>query len=406
MGTSRGGDWRSFMSMIQGRKSTILFALLLVTISLITYSFHGTIEVETLSFHDGTNIDNPNDSVVQSQHPQDPASPVPPDKLPPSNPHADGDALNPSSNKPPVDESSVESGVAASIQSVSTSDALLMPLSGGVPLRVMFLGASVTRGAVSVGNLGYRSPLRDRLAALGNPVNFVGSQRVGAFKDNDLEAYPGNRIDQVHDHASHIVPKTKPNVFVLHVGSNDCLQKHDTGNAGTRMRTLIDYLFKASPRATVIMSSLLTNTVPDKEPCILDLNIQIRKLASALQREGRPVVFAEMHYEQGLPDRPVPADISSDGTHPFDHGYRLMADIFFSAFLEADRRGFLRTPEGNKVPGDGELERADEPLVFEMEPAKKWPGHHTAEDMPQVEKTADNSVVSLNPAPEMIQKVT
>ncbi|TGJ88073.1 hypothetical protein E0Z10_g625 [Xylaria hypoxylon] len=247
------------------------------------------------------------------------------------------------------------------------------PLSSGIPLRVMFLGASVVRGDISVGNLGFRSPLRDKLAALGNPVNFVGSQRFGAFKDNDLEAYPGNRIDQIHDHATRIVPSTKPNVFVIHVGSNDCLQKHDTPKAGKRMRDLIAYLFKASPQATIIMSSLLTNTVPNQEPCILDLNIQIRRLASALQREGRPVVFAEMHYEQGLPDRPLPADISSDGTHPFDHGYGVMADIFFSAFVDADKRGFLKAPEENGVPDDGELERVDEPFVFQSEPPKKKP---------------------------------
>jgi lysophospholipase L1-like esterase len=247
----------------------------------------------------------------------------------------------------------------------------------------MFLGASVTRGDVSVGNLGFRSPLRDKLAALGNPVNFVGSQRLGAFKDNDLEAYPGNRIDQIHDRAIRIVPSTKPNVFVIHVGSNDCLQKHDTANAGKRMRDLINYLFKMSPHATIVMSTLLTNTVPSKEPCILDINIQIRKLASALMREGRPVVLAEMHCEQGLPDRPLPIDISGDGTHPFDHGYGLMADIFFSAFVEADSRGFFKTPEENGVPDDGELERADEPFIYEPEPPKTRPAPPIDKNVPK-----------------------
>lgn len=238
----------------------------------------------------------------------------------------------------------------------------------------MFLGASVTRGAMSVGNLGYRSPLRDKLAALGNPINMVGSQRVGAFVDNDVEAYPGNRIDQIHAHATHIVSGTKPNVFVLHVGTNDCLQTHDTAGAGARLRDLVSYLLRASPRAAVVLSSLLTNTVRGKEACIIDVNAQIRRLASALQREGKPVVLAEMHYEQGLPDRPLPADISSDGTHPFDHGYGLMADIFFDAFVEADRRGVLRAPEENGVAEDGERERADEPFVFGDEGEKKGLG--------------------------------
>lgn len=247
------------------------------------------------------------------------------------------------------------------------------PLAGGIPLRIMFLGASVTRGAMSIGNLGYRSPLRDQLAALGNPINTVGTQRVGAFIDNDVEAYPGARIDQIHVHAQKSVPGTKPNLFILHVGTNDCLQKHDTAHAGARLRDLVTYLLRASPRATVVLSSLLTNTVRGKEACIVEVNAQIRRLASALQREGKPVVLAEMHYEQGVPDRPVPADISADGTHPFDRGYGLMAAVFFDAVVEADRRGFLRAPEENGVAADGVRERADEPFVFLDEELKKTP---------------------------------
>ncbi|KAI1499738.1 SGNH hydrolase-type esterase domain-containing protein [Biscogniauxia marginata] len=236
------------------------------------------------------------------------------------------------------------------------------PIADGIPLRVMFLGASVTRGDVSTGNLGYRQPLHEKMTARGNAVNFVGSQRLGAFPDNDLEAYPGNRVDQVLDHAKHIVPQTKPNLFVLHVGSNDCLQHWDTPKLAVRMRELIKYLLDTSPRATIIMSTLMTNTVRGAEPCILDVNVQIRKLASALEREGKPVVMAEMHSEQGLRDRPLPSDISPDGTHPFDPGYAMMTEIFWDAILEADRRGFFQPPEENGIPLDGNAEREAEEL--------------------------------------------
>ena len=140
------------------------------------------------------------------------------------------------------------------------------------------------------------------------------------------------------------------------------------------------------------MPTLLTNTVPSKEPCILDVNLQIQKLAPELQRQGRRVAFAEMHCEQGYPDRPVAADISPDGTHPFDHGYELMVDIFFEAFLQADKRGFLRIPEQNGIPEDGELERINEPLLFEPPPPPKKPRPApqpvpTSEDKNKAEKT-------------------
>lgn len=227
-------------------------------------------------------------------------------------------------------------------------------LAEGMPFRVMFMGASITRGDVSTGNFGFRKPLRDQLASAGNLVNLVGSQQLGDFKDNDLEAYPGTRIDELHGHAIHIVPETKPNLFILHVGTNDCLQNWDTGNLGVRVRDFVNYLLATSPKATVIMSTLITNTVPEVEPRILDVNSQIRQVASFMQAEGKPVVLAEMHYDQGLPNRPQPGDISPDGTHPFDLGYAMMADVFWNSVLEAESKGLFRSPEMNGIPDDGD----------------------------------------------------
>ncbi|KAI8626337.1 carbohydrate esterase family 3 protein [Xylariaceae sp. FL1651] len=381
MGVSKGDDWCGVASTILGRKNSILSALLLVTIGLMIYSFHDTIEVTRESYSNLPSFKHPQDANAESQTSQELPTPISSPEALISQSGLKPPNTNISLEESPTTTSSLESTVPSPLQTVSVFKPLPIPLGGGVPLRVMFLGASVTRGDVSVGNLGFRSPLREKLASLGNPINFVGSQRLGAFRDNEIEAFKGNRIDQIHDHSMRIVPSTKPNVFVLHVGSNDCLQKHDTANAGKRMRDLINYLLKTSPRATVIMSTLLTNTVPSKEPCILDINIQIRKLASALQREGRPVVLAEMHYEQGLPNRPLPMDISPDGTHPFDHGYSLMADIFFEAFLEADRRDFFKSPEENGIPDDGELERAEEPLTYEPEPPTTRPPPPKVEDV-------------------------
>lgn len=237
------------------------------------------------------------------------------------------------------------------------SRSLQPPIADGIPFRVMFMGASITRGDMSTGNLGFRKPLRDKLVSAGNAVNLVGSQQLGNFKDNDLEAYPGNRIDQVHEHATHIIPETKPNLFILHVGTNDCLQKWDTGNLAARMGEFVDYLLATSPRATVIMSTLITNTVPDTEPCILDVDSQIRGVASAFKGEGKPIVLAEMHYSQGLPGRPQPSDISPDGTHPFDPGYAMMAEIFWAAILEAENKGILKSPEDNGISEDGDAEK-------------------------------------------------
>jgi lysophospholipase L1-like esterase len=230
----------------------------------------------------------------------------------------------------------------------------------------MTLGASVCRGDVSNGTVGFRKPLRDKLVSVGNKVNMVGSERVGEMRDNDVEAHPGNRVDQVHEWASHSVPTSKPNLFLMNVGSNDCLQHWDLPNYHVRLHDFINYLLRQSPKGTVVMSTLLTNTVPDTEPCILHLNRQIRELYTTLAMAGRPVVLAEMH-DQFVPEgdsleRPHRENITPDGTHPDDAGYAMMARIFFQSIREADSKGFFQAADYIGIPDDGDAERANEDM--------------------------------------------
>ncbi|TGJ83269.1 hypothetical protein E0Z10_g5489 [Xylaria hypoxylon] len=242
-------------------------------------------------------------------------------------------------------------------------------IADGTPLRIMCLGASIIRGEVSTDNNGFRKTFRGDLANLGAPINMVGSQRNGDMPDNDMEAYGGNRVSQIHDHAKKIVPKQVPNVFIINVGTNNVLQYKDTDVAGVHMEAFIDYLLKASPRATVVLSTLLTNTVPNREPLILDINRQFRELYQ--KYENKAVVLAELHYSEGLPGRPTAEDISDDGSHPTDKGYEIMGHLLADAVKEADERGFLRWPE-NGLAYDGDKGRIDATVAKTTEiPAPK-----------------------------------
>lgn len=238
-------------------------------------------------------------------------------------------------------------------------------VAGGMPLRIMFLGASVTRGEVSTGDRGYRKQIRDKLTSLGNPVNCVGFNRFGDFSDNDVEGYGASRIRQMRDHAAQAVPYLQPNLVLIQVGTSDCFQKDDPANILTRMRDLVDYLLEASPRATVIMSTLLTTPDLEFEPCMRSANAQIRQVATDLIREGKPVAIAEMHYDQGLPRRPRPEDIGNDRIHPTDEGYFMMGDIFMEKIREVEQKGFLKYPVDNGIAKDGEASREVEDQLKE-----------------------------------------
>ncbi|KAK0636992.1 carbohydrate esterase family 3 protein [Bombardia bombarda] len=232
------------------------------------------------------------------------------------------------------------------------------PLGNGVPLRIMPLGASITYGQASTDGNGYRADLRAQLAPPtggggggggGNPVNMVGSVQHGTMKDNDVEGWPGYRIEQVHAKANLSVPRFKPNVVLVNAGTNDALQASNITTAGQRLERMLADVWAMSPRAAVVLSTLLINKNVAVEGRVVTINGQIRALVTKLQRAGRKVVLAEMHAGDG----PQAGDMFDD-THPNDVGYRKMANIWFAALVTASDSGWLVAPEFVAgLPDDG-----------------------------------------------------
>ncbi|KAK6065629.1 GDSL-like Lipase/Acylhydrolase [Seiridium cupressi] len=254
--------------------------------------------------------------------------------------------------------SSPASAQATSTPTSTSTSQFAGSLADGTPLRVMCLGASIVKGETSNGTVGFRKVLRDDLVSFGVPVNMVGSVRLGDMIDNDLEAYGGNRVTQIHDHAKAIVPETLPNMFVINVGTNNILQNVDVDIVGEQMKDFIDYLLETSPQSFVVLSTLLTNQVPNLEPYVLDINAQYRALMPTFEDEGKAVVLAELHPSDGGDDVPQIADIGPDGSHPLASGYEKMGHILAQAAKTADSKGFIQIPTDNGIPDDGEAERS------------------------------------------------
>lgn len=220
----------------------------------------------------------------------------------------------------------------------------LSPLAGGLPLRIMPLGASITYGQASSDGNGYREALRSQLVEGGNAVNMVGSRQHGTMHDNNVEGWPGAVIETVHSKAQTSVPQYKPNVVLINAGTNDCLGNLNMTGVGDRMQSLIDEVWNLSPKATVVLSSLLVNKGPAAERNVLDANAQFAAVATKLQAQGRHVVFVDMHTTDG----PLASDLV-DSTHPNDAGYRKMAAIWYAGLVEASNAGWI--VPADPVPG-------------------------------------------------------
>ncbi|KAK0643374.1 SGNH hydrolase-type esterase domain-containing protein [Cercophora newfieldiana] len=217
----------------------------------------------------------------------------------------------------------------------------LVPMAAAVPLRIMALGASITYGQGSSEGNGYRAALLDQLTGAGNNVEMVGSRPHGTMKNSMVEGWPGFRIDQVHAKAKESVPQTKPNVFLINVGTNDAVQNRNVSTAGERMEAMIEDLFTMSPRATVILSTLLVNRNRDTERNVQSINRQFGAVVTSLQNRGRRIILVDMHDPNY---GPLVSDLVDD-THPNDVGYRKMANIWYWGINNVSDRSWLQPPE-------------------------------------------------------------
>ncbi|KAK6063962.1 killer toxin subunits alpha beta [Seiridium cupressi] len=165
----------------------------------------------------------------------------------------------------------------------------------------------------------------------------VGTKQNGDMVDNNVEATPGDVIDQVYARSKNSYG-FRPNVVLGNAGTNDAVGTVDIPNAGNRMESLMSDLWAADDMADtlIVLSTVLPNTNSVAETNRLIINQQYRSLIISLRARGRPIVLADMDYL-------TTADLN-DGTHPTDAGYVKMAYIWWVAIKGAYSDGLIPQP--------------------------------------------------------------
>jgi lysophospholipase L1-like esterase len=201
----------------------------------------------------------------------------------------------------------------------------------------MPLGDSITQGDVSHDS--YRRSLWKQLQAAGQRVDFVGSTRenyrggppVPDF-DTDHEGHWGWRADEVLGEIAAWARASRPDVVLMHLGTNDALEGESPASTIAEMERIIDRLRDANPAVTVLVARIIPTANATWNRDIERLNTEILSIGSRKTTASSAVAVVD-HFT-GFDGQAE----TYDGVHPNDAGERKMATRWFQA-LQALTKG-------------------------------------------------------------------
>lgn len=194
------------------------------------------------------------------------------------------------------------------------------------PLRVMPLGDSITKdnGAGVVG--AYRTRLwelsqRDKL-----PIDFVGSLSDGPedLPDKDHEGHGSHSIDDLDKRVEVPLVEYRPDVILLHIGSND-MWKNDAPKAIEDLSRLLDHIIAVAPQARVFVAQLIPQ--PAHEETVKEFNAEIPGLVEEKVAQGAKLQVVDMHSVLDFDDL-------HDGIHPTEDGFEEMAEKWWDVLTD------------------------------------------------------------------------
>lgn len=193
----------------------------------------------------------------------------------------------------------------------------------------------------SQGN-GYRDDLYNLLERDGNVVNMVGNHPAtkSTFKDKDTEGWPGFLISEVDAKMRASMPRNRPNIATILVGTNDMIRSIDLAGAPARLGKLIDGVLDFPPLTLVVVSSLPPHKDTAVNNRITAFNRAIPGVVQQRVNNGKSVIYADCY------SRLNKGHLISDGIHPNDAGYEIIGKCFYDAIVAAEKKGWLWAVQG------------------------------------------------------------
>lgn len=219
----------------------------------------------------------------------------------------------------------------ARIAAIALSLLAVATIGAAETLRVMPLGDSITEGTRS--EPGYRPVLWQLLENSGYQVDFVGSMsghygdRAAGDFDPDHEGHWGWRADEVLERIDGWAAASRPDIVLLHLGSNDVGTGESPAQTAGEIARIIEILRDRNPSVTVLLAQIIPIAHPLAAMRIRRFNDALEDLADDLDRPESPVRVVD-HYAGFDAD-----DDTYDGIHPNANGAGKMAHKWYDAIV-------------------------------------------------------------------------
>lgn len=195
-------------------------------------------------------------------------------------------------------------------------------------VRIMPLGDSITQADRNHNS--YRRPLWFKLREAGYDVNLVGSTRShylgnapNSDFDQDHEGHWGWQADEVLAQIDRWAAEAKPDIVLIHLGTNDILQGKSFDRTIADLRSLIQTMRQRNSNLKILLAQLIPSQ--GAEMLTQQFNQQISVLARSLNSPSSPVILVDQ-----LSGFNVIQD-TYDGLHPNESGEQKMSARWFQA---------------------------------------------------------------------------
>lgn len=210
----------------------------------------------------------------------------------------------------------------------------------GSACKILPFGDSITRGAKSSDDGGYRTPLYKLILAAKQKATFTGSAANGPSTVSGQpfprahEGHAGwtidpgfNMLSSSYSGISKLVPSpaldANPNIILLMIGTNDLFAR-ETANMATRLEALLDKIVLNAPNALIVLAQI--TPLEKGSAALTAYNAKIPGIVQTRAAKGQHIIGVDMSK--------LPISQLSDGTHPNDQGYAYMADIWYAAIKD------------------------------------------------------------------------